>query len=212
MRPIAQKVKEAGAAGVTCINTVKSLLGFDLDTFVPRPDVYGRSTMGGYSGPAIKPIALRFVAEVAKDVGIPVSGVGGVVTWQDAVEFMLAGAGTVQVCTAVMRYGYDIVEELIEGMSLYLEDKGLASPADLVGRGLPNLVAHEALSREHKVVASVDEDLCVGCGACVIACRDGGHQALSFTEERRGSDLERVPGARTTRSASGAGSAGRCAR
>ncbi len=193
MRPIAQKVKEAGAAGVTCINTVKSLLGFDLDTFVPRPDVYGRSTMGGYSGPAIKPIALRFVAEVAKDVGIPVSGVGGVVTWEDAVEFLLAGAGTVQVCSAVMRYGYDIVEELIEGMSLYLEDKGLASPADLVGRGLPNLVAHEALSREHKVVASVDEGLCVGCGACVIACRDGGHQALSFTEERRGSDLERVP-------------------
>src|SRR5204862_421763 len=91
------------------------------------------------------------------------------------------------------RYGYDIVEELIEGLSLYLEDKGLRSPADLIGRGLPNLVAHEALSREHKVVVSVGEDLCVGCGACVIACRDGGHQALSFAEERRGSDLERVP-------------------
>jgi dihydropyrimidine dehydrogenase (NAD+) subunit PreA len=193
MRPIARKVKEAGAAGVTCINTVKGLLGFDIDSWSARPVVDGRSTMGGYSGPAIKPIALRFVADVAKDVGIPVSGVGGVVTWKDAVEFMLAGAGTVQVCTAVMRYGYDIVEEMIEGLALYLEDRCLSSPADLVGRGLPSLVAHEALSREWKVASRVDEELCVGCGACVIACRDGGHQALCFSEARRGTPLERVP-------------------
>jgi dihydropyrimidine dehydrogenase (NAD+) subunit PreA len=165
---------------VTAINTVKGLLGFDLDTFSPVPSVWGRSTEGGFSGPAIKPIALRFVADVSKDVGIPVAGVGGVVTWRDAAEFMLAGAGIVQVCTAVMRYGYDIVEELNEGMQMFLDHKGLASPADLVGKGLSNLVAHEALSREHKVVASVDEDLCIGCGACVIACRDGGHQAIEF--------------------------------
>lgn len=182
MRPIALKVKEAGAAGVTCINTVKGVLGFDLDTFSPLPSVAGKSTAGGFSGPAVKPIALRFVAEVAKDVGLPVAGVGGVVTWRDTAEFMLAGAGIVQVCTAVMRYGYDIVEELKEGLSLYLEDKGLSSPAALVGAGLPNLVGHEGLSREHKVVAHVDEDLCVGCGACVIACRDGGHQAIEFEE------------------------------
>jgi dihydropyrimidine dehydrogenase (NAD+) subunit PreA len=193
MRPIAQKVKEAGAAGVTCINTVKGLLGFDIDSWSARPVVDGRSTMGGYSGPAIKPIALRFVADVAKDVGIPVSGVGGVVTWKDAVEFMLSGAGTVQVCTAVMRYGYDIVEEMVEGLALYLEDRCLSSPADLIGRGLPSLVAHEALSREWKVVSRVDGGLCVGCGACVIACRDGGHQALCFSEARRGTALERVP-------------------
>ncbi len=180
MRPIAQKVKDAGAAGVTAINTVKGLLGFDLETFSPIPSVGGRSTEGGFSGPAIKPIALRFVADVSKDVGIPVAGVGGVVTWRDAAEFMLAGAGIVQVCTAVMRYGYDIVEELKEGMQMFLEDKGLSSPADLVGKGLSNLVAHEALSRDYKVVASVDEDLCIGCGACVRACRDGGHQAIEF--------------------------------
>lgn len=180
MRPIAQKVKEAGAAGITCINTVKGLLGFDLDSFSPLPSVAGKSTAGGFSGPAVKPIALRFVAEVAGDVGIPVAGVGGVVTWRDAVEFLLAGAGIVEVCTAVMRYGYDVVEELIEGLSLYLEDKGLSSPAELVGRGLPNLVGHEALSRDYKVVAAIDEDLCIGCGGCVIACRDGGHQAIEF--------------------------------
>ena len=192
MRPIAAKVKEAGAAGITCINTVKGLIGFDLETFAPIPSVNGKSTEGGYSGPAIKPIALRFVADVSKDVQIPVAGVGGVVTWQDAVEFMLAGAGIVQVCTAVMRYGYDIVEELIEGMSLYLEDKGLNSPAQLVGKGLEGLVSHESLSREHKVVSAIDENLCVGCGACVIACRDGGHQALAFQGEDAG-ELARVP-------------------
>jgi dihydropyrimidine dehydrogenase (NAD+) subunit PreA len=192
MRPIAAKVKEAGAAGITCINTVKGLIGFDLDTFAPIPSVDGQSTEGGYSGPAIKPIALRFVADVAKDVEMPVAGVGGVVTWKDAVEFLLAGAGIVQVCTAVMRYGYDIVEELCEGLAFYLEDKGLTSPSDLVGKGLGGLVSHEALSREHKVVSAIDEDLCIGCGACVIACRDGGHQALSFRGEEAG-ELARVP-------------------
>ncbi|HYW69090.1 MAG TPA: NAD-dependent dihydropyrimidine dehydrogenase subunit PreA [bacterium] len=192
MRPVAAKVKEAGAAGITCINTVKGLIGFDLDTFAPLPSVNGQSTEGGYSGPAVKPIALRFVADVAKDVQIPVAGVGGVVTWKDAVEFLLAGAGIVQVCTAVMRYGYDIVEELNEGLAFYLEDKGLTSPMELVGKGLGGLVSHEALSRQHKVISSVDENLCIGCGACVIACRDGGHQALEFGGEEAG-ELARVP-------------------
>lgn len=192
IRPIAERVKEAGAAGITCINTVKGLIGFDLETFAPLPDVYGQSTIGGYSGPAIKPIALRFVADIAKDVDISVAGVGGVVTWRDAVEFMLAGAGIVQVCTAVMRYGYDIIEELVEGLSLYLEDRALGSPSELVGKGLKGLVSHESLSRDYKVVSRIDEDLCIGCGACVIACRDGAHQALELRGEEAG-ELARIP-------------------
>ena len=196
MRPIAQKVKEAGAAGVTAINTVKALLGFDLDTFSPVPSVNGKSTEGGFSGPAIKPIALRFVADVVKDVGIPVAGVGGVVTWQDSVEFLLAGAGIVEVCTAVMRYGYDIVEELNEGLALYLEDKGMNSPMDLIGLGLPNIVSHEALSREYKAIATIDEDLCVGCGQCVVACRDGGHQAIEFRGRQEDGSLSDADDAR----------------
>jgi dihydropyrimidine dehydrogenase (NAD+) subunit PreA len=196
MRPIAQKVKEAGAAGVTAINTVKALLGFDLDTFSPVPSVNGKSTEGGFSGPAIKPIALRFVADVVKDVGIPVAGVGGVVTWQDSVEFLLAGAGIVEVCTAVMRYGFDIVEELTEGLALYLEDKGMSSPMELIGLGLPNIVSHESLSREYKAIASIDEDLCVGCGQCIVACRDGGHQAIGFRGRQEDGGLSDADDAR----------------
>jgi dihydropyrimidine dehydrogenase (NAD+) subunit PreA len=181
---IAAAVKRSGCEGVCAINTVKALVGIDVETFRPIPAVAGYSTYGGYSGAAVKPIALKCVAEIAKAVDIEVSGVGGIYTWTDAVEFLLAGARNVQLCTAVMSWGYRIIEDLKEGLSYYLERKGLASPADLVGKALPYVTRHECLSRTCKPVAAIDQSVCLKDGICFIACRDGGHQAIEIGEER----------------------------
>jgi len=182
--PIAAAVKRSGCDGVCAINTVKALIGIDVETLRPIPAVAGYSTYGGYSGAAVKPIALKCVAEIAKAVDIEISGVGGVYTWKDAVEFLLAGARNVQLCTAVMTWGYRIIEDLKEGMSFYLERKGLVSPSDLVGKALPYLTKHESLSRDYKPVAGIDDAVCLKDGLCFIACRDGGHQAIEIGEGR----------------------------
>ena len=181
---IAKAVKRSGCAGVCAINTVKALVGIDIETMCPIPSVAGYSTYGGYSGAAIKPIALRCVAEIAKAVEIEISGVGGVYTWKDATEFLLAGARNVQLCTSVMMWGYRIIEDLKEGLAFYLERKGLASPAELVGKALPHIIKHESLSRAYKPVARVDESKCLKDDLCFIACRDGGHQAIEILEGR----------------------------
>ncbi|HHY95836.1 MAG TPA: NAD-dependent dihydropyrimidine dehydrogenase subunit PreA [Firmicutes bacterium] len=180
----AQAVKRSGADGVCAINTVKGLIGIDLDTFVPYPNVNGCSTYGGISGPAIKPVALRCVAEIAKKVDIPVTGVGGISTWRDAVEFLLVGARTVQVCTAVMRYGFRIIDDLVEGLQNYLEDKGIPSVRELIGRSLPYIVEHSQLPRGQKVRAHIDEERCIKCDVCYLVCRDGGHQAITVGPDR----------------------------
>lgn len=171
-------VKKSGADGVCAINTVKGLIGYDLETWTPLPNVAGKSTYGGFSGPAIKPVALKCVSEIASKVDIPITAVGGLWDWRDAVEFFLSGALTVQSCTAIMAMGFRIIDDLCEGLANYLEYKGLHSVEDLVGKGLPKLVKHEELSRESKVRSDIDQDLCVRCGICYIACRDGGHQAI----------------------------------
>ena len=181
---IAEAVKESGADGVCAINTVKALLGIDINTFAPIPTVDGKGTFGGYSGPAIKPIALKCVAEIAQKVDIPISAVGGISNWQDAVEFLLAGAQNVQICTAVMQYGFRIIDDLKDGLTNYLKEKGFSSPKDIIGRALPNIVAHQQLSRQWKVVSKINQDSCIKCDLCFIACRDGGHQAIERNEER----------------------------
>jgi dihydropyrimidine dehydrogenase (NAD+) subunit PreA len=181
----AQAVKDSGADGVCAINTVKGLIGYNLDTWCPYPEVDGKSTYGGYSGPAVKPVALKCVCEIVKKVGIPVTAVGGVWDWRDAVEFLLSGAGTVQLCTAVMAQGFRIIDDLTEGLANYLEYKGLSCTADLIGKGLANVGSHEDLSREHKVRSSINQDLCIRCDLCHVACRDGGHQAIERFEDRR---------------------------
>lgn len=180
----AAAVKRSGADGVCAINTVKGLMGVDLDTFVPYPNVGGYSTYGGVSGPAIKPVALRCVAEIARKVDIPITATGGVTTWRDAVEFFLVGAKTVQVCTEVMRHGFRVIEDLTDGLRNYLEDKGFNRVDDLVGRALPHITEHSQLPRTNKVRAHVDEARCIRCGVCYVACRDGGHQAIEFGDDR----------------------------
>ncbi len=180
---IVEAVEEAGGDGVCASDTVHGLLGIDLDTFIPNPSINGKSTFCGVSGPVVKPITLRTLAMIAKGSGIPLAASGGATTWQDCAEYMLVGASTVQFCTAVMHYGYDIVEDLQEGLAYFLEHKGLKSSKDLVGKALPNIVAHGDLLVKKDVVTSIDEAICTKCGMCYYACRDGGHQAYELAED-----------------------------
>jgi len=177
---IAQACEEAGADAISAINTVSVLMGVDLDRLEPLPSVDGSTAFGGYSGPAVKPIGLRCIAQLAKGTNLPLSGIGGVASWEDAAEYILTGASTVQVCTAVMLRGYKIVGKMKNGLSDYLDEKGFGSVAEMRGHVLPKITAHEALDFAHKVVASIDEALCTKCGLCHTACLDGGWQAIEM--------------------------------
>ena len=164
----------AKADGLSLINTIKSLMGVDLDRLIPNPVVGKASTNGGYCGPAVKPIALHMVAQLAQDpqVRLPISGIGGITTWRDAAEFMALGASSVQVCTAVMHYGFRIVEDMIDGLSGYLKDKGMHSAMELVGKAIPAFQEWGQLDLNHKVIAKIDPSKCIGCDLCYVACRD----------------------------------------
>jgi dihydropyrimidine dehydrogenase (NAD+) subunit PreA len=175
-----------GSDAISLINTIKSIVGIDLDTFAPYPIVDGKGTNGGYCGPAVKPIALEMVKELAKHPDIkhiPISGIGGIETWRDAVEFILLGAGSVQVCTAVMHYGFGIVREMKSGLEQFMIEKGFETIEDFRGKALPNVTEWKHLNLKHKVVASIDPSKCVGCDLCYIACDDGAHQAIEIPRE-----------------------------
>ncbi len=177
----ARAAKRGGADAVSLINTINSIVGVDLDTFAPRPDVAGRGSHGGYCGPAVKPIALNMVSAIASDGetrALPISGIGGIGTWRDAAEFLALGATTVQVCTAVMHYGFRIVEDLIDGLANWMDDKGLRTIADFRGRAVPNVRSWADLDLNHKTIARIDPAKCIGCDLCFIACEDGAHQAM----------------------------------
>jgi dihydropyrimidine dehydrogenase (NAD+) subunit PreA len=170
-----------GADGISLINTIKSLIGVDLDRLVPLPRVGDASTNGGYCGPAVKPIALHMVAALARDERTrrtPISGIGGIATWRDAAEFIALGAQSVQVCTAVMHYGYRIVEDLIDGLSEYLDGRGMKSVNELVGRAVPGFKEWGELDLNYKLIAKIDPATCIGCQLCVTACNDGAHQCI----------------------------------
>lgn len=181
---IARAVKRGGAHGITASNTIPALMGIDLETFIPYPNVSGKSTYSGLSGPAIKPITLRVIAEIARHTGMPISGTGGAWTWQDAVEFMLVGAWTVQYVTAVMFEGFKIINYLKRGLSEYMERKGIGRVEELIGRSLSYIVdAYEELPLK-RVRAKIDESTCIKCGKCYTSCQDGGHMAITLDEER----------------------------
>ena len=177
------------ADAIAAINTIKSIIGVNPDTYVSVPEVHGMSAVGGYSGNAVRPIALRFIAELSKNPALSgkhISGMGGIETWQDALEFILLGAGTVQVTTAVMQYGYRIIDDLKSGLNLYLAEKGFSSLEEVRGRAV-NLVSEttDVLERDTVAFPKFHREKCVGCGRCVISCADGGHQALVLDEKRK---------------------------
>lgn len=179
---------EGGADGIAAINTIKSITRIDLDTLTPFPIINGKSAVSGYSGKAVKPIALRFINDLAQDErlkNVPISGMGGIETWSDAVEFLSLGATNLQITTAVMQYGYRIIEDLISGISLYMEDKGFGKLEDLVGIALKNIVTADKLDRDYVVYPKFIKETCVGCGRCYISCYDGGHQAIKWNSESR---------------------------
>ena len=174
--------EQDGAQAITVINTLNCLPGIDIATSRPHLAVEGKGAFAGLSGPAVKAIALRSVVLARRSCGLAVSGVGGISTWRDAAEFLLAGAGCVQVCTAVMRHGYGIIGELCSGLAGWLEGRGFGSVAEAVGHALPHVVPHRNLSRTFRVHAVCRTDLCTRCGACCVSCRDSGYQAIAWRE------------------------------
>jgi dihydropyrimidine dehydrogenase (NAD+) subunit PreA len=186
MRFQARIAASCGVTGVSVANTVRCLGGVDLDTLRPIPSVDGFSTFGGYSGPAIKPIILRFVAELASDseCGVAISGVGGISSWQDAVEYLLLGASSLQIGTGAMVYGQRIIDDLLDGLIQFMGRHEFESIPDLVGASLPYLIPHQELDRGHRVVPEIDLATCSRCGRCYLACTDGGESAIHFGPDR----------------------------
>jgi dihydropyrimidine dehydrogenase (NAD+) subunit PreA len=170
------------ADGISLINTINSIMGINLDNFSPYPSVDGKGSHGGYCGPAVKPIALNMVSAIAKDaeIGIPVSGIGGIATWQDAVEFMVLGATSVQVCTAVMHYGYRIIEDLCDGLSNWMDEKGFKTIAEVSGHSLHRVSEFKDFDLSYRAVARIDAEKCIKCNLCYVACNDTAHQCIDL--------------------------------
>jgi len=178
--------KNGAADAVSLINTINSITTVDLDLMAPEPTIDGKGSHGGYCGPAVRPIALNMVAEIARNpetANLPISGIGGVTTWRDAAEFMVLGAGNVQVCTAAMTYGFKVVEEMIDGLKDWMEQSGYDQLDDFIGRAVPNVSDWQHLNLNYIAKAKINQDLCIKCGRCHIVCEDTSHQAISATKD-----------------------------
>ncbi len=185
--PHGMAAKAGGADGVSLINTIKSIIGVDIDLMVPEPRVGSLSTNGGYCGAAVRPIALHMTAQLARaqEFGLPISGIGGITNWRDAVEFLLLGATSVQVCTEVMLRGYRIVEDMLEGLETYMDEKGFETIDAMVGRAIPGYSEWGNLDLNYETIAKIDADVCIGCNLCVVACHDGAHQCIHPVADSR---------------------------
>jgi len=179
--------KKGGADAISAVNTFRGISEIGLDDWTPKPNVFGVGAESGYSGPAVKPIALHFIADMAKckELGLPLSGIGGIETWVDCLEYLLVGASTIQVTTGIIHYGYRIVEDMIEGLSDYLASRGLSRVTELIGQALPHLQETDKFDLARQGIVQYDLDLCVGCGQCYIVCNDSGGQALEWEADKR---------------------------
>ena len=204
MEEHARAAIKGGAAAVSAINTIKSITNIDFENMTAMPVVNGKSSISGYSGAAVKPIALRLCAQVLQDQeihklvkanghdyghGHEMSGIGGIETWRDAAEFLALGCRNLQVTTAIMQYGYRIVEDMISGLSYFMDERGYNSLDEFIGVALPNIIPAEELNRDYKVLPAFDDDKCVGCGRCYVSCYDAAHQAIDWNEEKRRPEL-----------------------
>jgi dihydropyrimidine dehydrogenase (NAD+) subunit PreA len=182
----ARAAKRGGADAVSLINTINSIMGVDPATLRMTPSTAGQGSHGGYCGPAVKPIALNMVAEIARDAqtaGLPISGIGGIGNWRDALDFIALGSGSVQVCTAAMVYGFKIVQEMTDGLSNYMDEKGFESVAEIVGKAVPTVSDWRYLNLNHISKAVINQDSCIQCGRCHIACEDTSHQAIMASKD-----------------------------
>src|SRR5579871_4990750 len=177
----------AGANALSLINTINSIVGVDLDTLELTPNIGGKGGHGGFAGPAVKPIALNMLAALGTDdvvgaSGRPISAMGGITTWKDAAEFLLLGASSLQVCTAVMHYGFRIIEDLCDGLSNWMDSKGFASIADVRGRSLHRVSDFKNFDLSFRAVARIDEAKCIRCDLCYVACNDTAHQCIDLSD------------------------------
>ena len=187
VRKPAAAAMRGGADAVSLINTINSITSVNLDTMSPEPSIDGKGSHGGYCGPAVKPIAMSMVSEISRNPdthGLPISGIGGVTTWRDAAEFMSLGCGNVQVCTAAMTYGFKIVQEMISGLSQWMDEKGFENTTDFVGMAVPNVTDWQYLNLNYVAKAVISQDDCIKCGRCYAACEDTSHQAISMSADR----------------------------
>lgn len=183
--------KNGGADAISAINTVSGISEVGLEDLVPKPNVFGIGAISGTSGPAIKPIGLHFIADMAKcsELSLPLSGMGGIETWIDALEYLLLGCSTIQVTTGIIHYGYRIVEDMIEGLSDFMRSKEIDKVQDLIGRSLKNLETTDKFDLKRQGITQYDMDRCVGCGQCYIVCRDAAGQALEWDNKNRKPNL-----------------------